>query len=260
MSAAARLGRRFGNHLYRVAFSFYRPLYSAFKAYQDRAERRLLTGWLSPGAVVVDAGANIGIYSRFLAGCVGPTGTVHSFEPSPDNFAHLRDLVSHLPNVRPNPVAVSDKTGESLLYLSDDLNVDHRAYSTEGEPRRTVLVQFTRLDDYFETGARVDFIKMDIQGFELHALRGAERILTENPQIRLQVEFWPYGLVKAGDSPEAVASFLQEHELHAAALKRGELIPFEFSTIDPSDPTQYTNLFVQSRSRRAEPRKATMRG
>src|SRR6266702_4352906 len=121
MSAAARFGRRIGNELYKVAFPMYRPLYSAFKSYTDRTERRVLARHLSSGSIVVDAGANIGIYSQFLARCVGPTGMVHSFEPSPENFARLRAAVASLPNVRVNQLALSDKTGESVLYVSEEL-------------------------------------------------------------------------------------------------------------------------------------------
>ena len=49
-----------------------------------------LSGWL--GASVVDAGANIGTFTLFLSNLVGPTGRVHSFEPSPDNLWRLADV------------------------------------------------------------------------------------------------------------------------------------------------------------------------
>ena len=75
--------RRAANKVYERAFPIYRPLYAAYKTYADRAERELLRKILFQGAVVVDVGANIGIYSQFLSRCVGPTGLVHSFEPSP---------------------------------------------------------------------------------------------------------------------------------------------------------------------------------
>src|SRR5258708_19822103 len=78
--------RGVGNKIYQHAFPIYRLCYRGFKAYTDHAERRLLTTILSAGDVVVDAGANIGIYSEFLARRVGPTGVVNSFEPSPENF------------------------------------------------------------------------------------------------------------------------------------------------------------------------------
>jgi hypothetical protein len=55
--------RQLGNKAYEHAFPIYRLCYRAFKAYADRAERQLLKSVLFAGAVVVDAGANIGVYS-----------------------------------------------------------------------------------------------------------------------------------------------------------------------------------------------------
>src|SRR6266496_1020545 len=187
-----------GNKLYKYAFPIYRPFYRAFKVYTDRAERRVLRKVLSPGAVVVDAGANIGIYSEFLSRCVGLNGVVHSFEPSPDNFKQLRSATRKLANVRLSQAAVGERTAKSELYLSDKLNVDHRTYMPDGDSRRTLAIEMVALDDYFEPGKRIDLIKIDIQGYELHALRGAKRVLHENPDIKLLLEFWPYGLEQAG--------------------------------------------------------------
>ena len=245
MSAVSRFGRRIGNQLYKTAFPLYRPLYSAFKAYADRAERDLLARHLSAGCVVVDAGANIGIYSKFLAQCVGPRGMVHSFEPSPENFRRLHNALSDFPNVRLNQLAVSDKTGESLLYVSDDLNVDHRAYSTVGEPRRAISIQATSLDEYFPPGERVDLIKMDIQGYEFHALRGARRVLADNPNVKLLLEFWPYGLRQAGAFAEALLSFLGNAGFTIFVLEAHELVQCDRPVADQSHPTGYLNLFAQ---------------
>ena len=153
---------------------------------------------MSPGAVVVDAGANIGIYSQFLSRCVGPNGIVYSFEPSPQNFKRLRSATLKLPNVRPSQAAVGERTGETRLYVSDKLNVDHRAYMTQEMRVALFQVEMVALDDYFKPGERVDLFKIDIQGYELHALQGARRILNENPEIKLLLEFWPYGLKQAG--------------------------------------------------------------
>lgn len=231
-----------GNALYKKAFPLYRPLYSAFKSYTDRAERGLLTRQLSPGCVVVDAGANIGIYSQFLSRCVGTSGEVHSFEPSPENFARLQTAVAYLPNVRPNQIAVSDKTGEAVLYVSDDLNVDHRVYETVSEARTTLSIRSTTLDDYFKPGQKVDLIKIDIQGYELHALRGAKRVLLENPAIALLLEYWPYGLHHAGGSGEELLDFLKDNGFTAETLDepgRRQKI-----STDSSDPTNYFNLFA----------------
>jgi FkbM family methyltransferase len=249
-SAVARFGRRLGNELYKVAFPIYRPLYSVFKSYTDRTERRLLARNLSPGSVVVDAGANIGIYSQFLARCVGPAGVVHSFEPSPENFARLYAALSQFPNVRLNQLAVGDKTGESLLYVSDELNVDHRAYPTEGETRRTVPIRSTTLDDYFKSGERVDFIKMDVQGYELHALRGAKRVVQENPDIKLLLEFWPYGLKQAGTRWEEVIEMLRHFGMDVVLVDKNILTPFDAADVR-TDISWYVNLFASRELERA---------
>ena len=101
-------------------------------------------------------------------------------------------------NVRLTQAVVGERSGECKLYVSDKLNVDHRAYKADGDSRRAIPIQMVALDDYFKPGQRVDLIKMDIQGYELHALRGAQRVLQENPGINLLLEFWPAGLAQAG--------------------------------------------------------------
>ena len=250
MSGAARFGRRIGNELYKVAFPIYRPLYSVFKSYADRTERCLLARYLSPGAVVVDAGANIGVYSQFLATCVGPGGVVHSFEPSPENFGRLHAALSQFSNVRLNQLAVSDKTGDSLLYVSEKLNVDHRAYPIEGETRRTVCIRSTMLDDYFKPGERVDFIKMDVQGYELHVLRGAKRLVQENPEIKLLLEFWPYGLKQAGTRWEELIETLRHFGMDLVVVTKKTLMPFAAGDVR-IDISWYVNLFASHELERA---------
>jgi len=248
--SAPSLFYRAGNQLYKYAFPIYRPLYAAYKAYTDRPERELLRQVLFPGAVVVDAGANIGIYSQFLSRCVGPRGVVHSFEPSPDNFRHLRDATRHLDNVRANCAAIGDYTGPSKLYVSKDLNVDHRAYMTNREPRRSIVIEMVTLDDYFKVGKTVNLIKFDLQGYELHALRGAKRVLHENPALKLLLEFWPYGIEQAGAAWEEVVEMLQGFHMDLMLVKTDGLIPFDARDVQ-SDISWYVNLFASRGIERA---------
>jgi len=242
MSAGSVL-RAVGNKVYQHVFPIYRLSYRAFKVYTDRAERQVLRRILLAGAVVVDAGANIGIYSEFLSRCVGPTGVVHSFEPSPDNFKRLHAATRKLSNVRLSQAAVGEHSGNSELYLSDKLNVDHRAYMANGDSRRTVPIEMVALDDYFKPGERVDLIKMDIQGYELHALRGANRVLEDNPDIKLLVEFWPYGLKRAGANWVDLIAALEQKGMAIRQVSSEGLIPFHpGSTSESAD--WYVNLFA----------------
>lgn len=244
--STAPLLRGIGNKLYKHAFPIYRLCYSAFKAYTDRPERRLLKATLSAGDVVVDAGANIGLYSQFFSRCVGPTGVVHSFEPSPENFERLRSAVRKLSNVRVWPAGVGERTGRSTLYLSEKLNVDHRTYMAEGGARASVPIDITTLDDYFEPGQRVDLIKMDIQGYELHALRGANRVLADNPAAKLLLELWPHGLKQAGTTWVDLIDALTRKNMTVSEVTTHGLVPLRSRSIS-ENPDFYVNLFASQR-------------
>jgi FkbM family methyltransferase len=235
--------RTFGNKVYQHAFPIYRPVYAAYKAYADRAERQLLRQILVPGDVAVDAGANIGIYSQFLARRVAPAGVVYSFEPAPENFERLRAAARGFPNMHILQAAVGERSGKSELYLSDTLNVDHRTYLTDNPSRRAIQVEMVALDEYFKPGQRVDLIKMDIQGYELHALRGAGRILADNPAAKLLLELWPYGLKQAGTTWVELIDALTRLNMTASEITTRGLVPFGSGSVS-DDPNWYMNLFA----------------
>jgi len=235
--------REIGNRVYDRAFPIYVLCYRVFKAYTDRAERRLLRRTLSPGDIAIDVGANIGIYTQLLSRWVGPTGLVHSFEPSPKNFGRLQGATRKLANVRLSQCAVGESSRRTTLYVSDKLNVDHRAYLTEGDSRHTVPIEMIALDDYFKPGERVDLIKMDIQGYELHALRGASRVLADNPGIKLLVEFWPYGLKQAGANWVELIDVLKENRKLIQQVSSKGLRGFDLGSANESE-AWYINLFA----------------
>jgi FkbM family methyltransferase len=240
---SASLLRSVGNKVYEHAFPIYHVFYRGFKAYTERAERQLVRRILFPGAVVADVGANIGIYSEFLSRCVGPAGMVHSFEPSPDNFKRLCAATRKLSNVLLSQAAVGEYIGASKLYISKKLNVDHRTYMADGDSRHTAPIEMIALDDYFKPGQRVDLIKMDIQGYELHALRGAKRVLADNPNARLLLEFWPYGLKQAGANWMDLIVTLESKNMTLCRVAKRGLAPFRSEAVNES-PDWYLNLFA----------------
>lgn len=230
-----------GNRLYRHAYPLYRPLYGLYKVLLDRSERALLRRVVTPGMTVIDVGANIGVYSRFLAGLVGADGKVVAFEPAPDVFRRLQDNVARLSQVEPINAAVGSDTGEIVLFESDELNVDHRVYDT-GENRRQIRVRCWALDDYIQPAQRVNLVKIDVQGFELRALRGAERVLKSNAGIVVLLEFWPHGLHTAGDQPAALVDYLSKEcgfQLYGIESRRLQL--FDPRSLN-EHPESYCNV------------------
>ncbi|HEX5176728.1 MAG TPA: FkbM family methyltransferase [Chthoniobacteraceae bacterium] len=159
---------------------------------------------------VIDAGANLGVHSTFIARLVGDGGKVHAFEPSPKNFAKLSDAAKRYRQIICHPMALGSESREVSLYLSDALNVDHRLYAPPDENRAAVPIRCVALDDIIPSGSVVHFIKADVQGWELEAMRGAERIIRGSADLKLLCEFWPFGLKSAGSDPKAFIEYLQD--------------------------------------------------
>lgn len=230
--SSQQLSVRFGNILFRNFFLLYNIIYPVFKRKQDKEEIELLLRTVKKGDTVLDIGANIGFYSKILAKAVGETGKVHSFEPDKTNFSHFVRNTQNIPAITPVNKAVAEQTKTIKLYTSKMLNVDHRTY---------------KVDNYVAGKFKVDFIKMDIQGFELFALQGMLQTLVGNPSIIILTELWPYGLRKAGTSLEVFFSFLSQNKMKAyrlnnlaTPLNEKELI----STVEYNE-TYYFNILIK---------------
>lgn len=157
-------------------------------------ERRFLLRFLAAGMTVLDVGANAGLYSMLASKSVGASGHVVSFEPSPRERArlegHLR--LNRCRNVTVEPVALGDATGEAELFVVEGHEIGcNSIHPAEGISGHRVRVPVRRLDDYVAGGrfARVDLVKMDIEGAELSALRGAESMFrSARPVLLCEIE------------------------------------------------------------------------
>jgi FkbM family methyltransferase len=194
--------------LFKKAYFVYKPLYFRFKKIQDKAIITLCKKYIKPGSVIVDIGANIGFYSSIFSGLTGINGKVFSFEPDQNNFQKLRENISQLENCTLVNAAVAQTTGKLNFYISHRLNVDHRTVQPE-KFHTKVEVQSVSLDDYLGVDAKVNFIKMDIQGAEMDALMGMKNILMNNDLILIS-ELWPYSLKRAGYTVIDMIDFLNE--------------------------------------------------
>jgi FkbM family methyltransferase len=170
---------------------------------------RLALSLVGPGDRVLDVGANVGVYTLPLAPRVGPAGRVYAVEPDPGNFALLRGNVARngYENVVLLDRAAAARTGPARLYRSADNQGDHRL-SPAAEPRPSVAVAAVRLDDVLADAAPVALVKLDVQGAEGLALAGMRDLLGRSPGARLLLEFWPWGLARAGTPADAVLADL----------------------------------------------------
>lgn len=217
-------------------------------------ETSLLSTICRPGMRVLDIGANIGYYSLLLAQYVGDTGHIWAFEPDLGNYETLQLNLqeNNFKNVEALNCAVGDISQKQSLYVSTAHNGDHRIYLVEDTEREKVAIDVVALDDFFAPTEKFDLIKMDIQGAEGLALVGMQRILTNNPNLVIFMEFWPKGLREAGSDPEQVLKdlikigFLLKH----IDEKQKQLIEIANITEFVSSLTgeQYVNILVRSKT------------
>jgi FkbM family methyltransferase len=161
-------------------------------------EREVVRRLLRPGMRAVDVGANVGYYLLLIESAVGPGGSVACFEPEPENLRELARNVeaNRLENVRVFAVAVGAEDGRVSMRVGINAAV-------AGEAGGDFTVPLLRLDSALE--GPVDFVKIDVEGYEGHVLAGARRLLREH-RPTLLVEIHPGFLA----SPWTVDGILAE--------------------------------------------------
>jgi FkbM family methyltransferase len=184
---------------------------SVFGVYEP-FETELVRNHLAPGNVVLDVGAHIGYYTLLSSKLVGPAGRVYAFEPTPDTFAILERnaRTNERTNVTPVNAACGAHSGTATLYLNPANAGDNHLFSAEDSAGPPVAVRIVAVDDYLPADTTVDFVKMDVQGWEPAALRGMERTLSRGPRVTMMCEFWPSGMRRAGFDPEAFLGQLED--------------------------------------------------
>jgi FkbM family methyltransferase len=188
----------------------------------DAPMTQALTRLVHPGETVWDVGTERGWFSCLLAQLVGPTGRVDSFEAFPVNAARLRRNIelNGMDWVRTHQVAISDRPGEAVFQLPTPAiecenslpeNCSGIGYLTDRESSETIRVPTVTLDQYaLDTGLEsLTLIKMDIEGAEVRALRGALQVLRKHRPI-LAVEYNRLALRRAGSSWEELDRLLAE--------------------------------------------------
>jgi FkbM family methyltransferase len=153
----------------------------------DEPDLRVLNFLVEPGQSVMDIGANIGIYSRYLSQRVGPTGHVLSVEPIPLTYdifrSNLRKL--NLRNVEARNCAVSDAVGEVTMHVPKYDSGGENFYGAridEGgwdSSSRSFVVK-TETVDHLLASTPVHFIKCDVEGHELSCIKGAAQTIARS--------------------------------------------------------------------------------
>lgn len=178
----------------------------------DVFEISVIKEQISAGDVVVDVGAGMGFYTLIIAEKIGPNGRIYAFEPDPKNFNELKKNVakSGYQNIILENKAVSERSGKIKLFVSEYFKGDHRTYGIPNDQLQSVDVETVSLDDYFKNySGRMNFIKIDVNGFEASVFRGMKNLLARMKDVKILTEFYPVGLSRCSTDPREYLSFFK---------------------------------------------------
>lgn len=185
--------------------------------------------------VILDIGANIGIMTGLLAETC-PEGTIHAFEPVPENFRALKKIVKYVngKNVLLHNIALGEHEGEvemampmvkgvrmqGLSYIKDK---SIEGYTSEHKSYKVPLKSLDQIPELFEK--RVAAIKLDVENYEQFVLRGAKNLITTFKPI-IYTELW------ANDNREICFHLLQSMGYSPKVVVNKQLVPYESSIHD----------------------------
>ncbi len=168
---------------------------------------------LHPGDTFVDAGANVGFYTLLAASIVGERGKVIAIEPNPKPFLKLKRVIekNNITNVILLNVALGKEPGTCNLFLNPEYGCDTATMVAHDAPE-SILVEVQPLDSVVATHQieRIDYLKVDVEGFEPDVLAGAKKLLSERRIGVIQCEFCEFWLERNSSSPERLHRFLIE--------------------------------------------------
>jgi FkbM family methyltransferase len=213
--------------------------------YDTDGEVGVFLSLLKQGMTVVDVGANIGMYALQASLAVAEGGRVYAFEPVPHIYQRLLEHISlnRASNVLAFPVALSDRNGVATFHLGTNTFtgslIRGRTSSTvrvfRGATDEGITVRTQTLDSFrAEQGIEhVDAVKVDVEGAEVHVLRGMHGLLGRPDRPMLMFEFCPATLQAAGFTPRELFEAIVGYGYTGHVIREGRLVPVE-SVIKPA--------------------------
>ena len=197
------------------------------------------------GAVFLDAGANVGHHTLFMA---AHAQNVFAFEPNPAMWPRIEEKLSAngLENVFLHRCGLGSKTDQSPLFLGPESGEASLLAGASRTSRSTsVPVSIVRGDEYFRQNGiqRLDIVKMDIEGFEKHAIDGMRASL-DNWRPLMMIEMSETGKEQFGNFGAFVKTFPENYDFYFCRQGPGLIIRPSLSPVDDKSYGEYVgNIF-----------------
>lgn len=171
---------------------------------------QLIKKYINKNSVALDIGACIGSFTKFLA---DNCKLVFAFEPSPDNFERLQQNTNDYSNIIYFQVAVGQIDRISTLYLCPNDIGMNRLYNSKwckgGKRVKVIQRELDQMMSKYGLLEELDFVKIDVEGYEYFAISGMARLLVKYHPI-VMMEFHPPSMEEAGSDPSKLYHFMMD--------------------------------------------------
>lgn len=163
---------------------------------------------LNPGDIAFDIGANVGVYTVFMAKKVGANGRIVAFEPQASNFETLKDNINlnGLKNVILMQIALGDIVGEGILYGVSVLSSLMRSPEEKSGQKVNIIP-----GDHFVQNGNLplpNIIKIDVEGYEYNVIQGLRKTMSNDKCQIVFCEIHPT-LLPPDIKPQMIVESLQ---------------------------------------------------
>jgi len=170
---------------------------------------------IRPGEIVIDVGSFLGIYPMHIARCVGSTGHVFAFEPTRTSYSILCQQLSWNgleSRVTPFCAALGEVAGPAKMSQHKEEPYRNALADPRSNASDEATVDMLTLDAFCDQRRiQPDWIRMDVQGYEFHVLRGARQLLKQyGKKLRIVVEVHPQCWDQVGMSKTKALEFFEE--------------------------------------------------
>jgi FkbM family methyltransferase len=218
--------------------------YLASSSESDKNGENFIVDKLSPKCSnILDIGANKGEWTEYFLERNSSVNAI-LYDPSVQAYNYLKEKFKNTKNVQIIKKAVSDSPGNATFYEEPDLGeTSSLVGSFSNKQSKTTVVEVSTIDLELERQniQKVDYLKIDAEGYDFHVLKGATESLSKRKITYLQFEYnmpWAY----AGTTLINAINFLESHNYEVFLLQTGGLYKFNYKRY--GDFFEYANFFA----------------
>jgi FkbM family methyltransferase len=221
---------------------------------REKATMLAASQLIHPGDTIIEVGGHIGYLTNWFAKLTGATGSVLVFEPSYDNLRYLERNIAKWPWVKIDRRGISDFEGTATFYIEAltgqnnsllaDYDVFEKNASAAGvsSQREEEKIEVTTIDKVCEAnGLSPDFIKIDIEGAELSALKGMQAVFCESR---------PIILIELTVDTQVCFDLLKRNGYIAFTEKLKRVFPSHINSENKEQHISWNFIFIHSESNR----------